>query len=59
MQTVIDIERKNCEVSNCLFPTKRKTVMVYIIIDLGLFPRTTKLMHELVVKLFILMRGRH
>ena len=59
MQTVIDTEKKNCEVSNCLFLTKRKTVTVYIIIDLGLFPRTTKLMHELVVKLFILMGGRH
>ena len=59
MQTVIDIERKNCEVSNCLFLTKRKTVTVYIIIDLGLFPRTTKLMHELVVKLFVLMGSRH
>ena len=46
VQTVIDIKRKNCEVSRCLFLTKRKTVMVCIIIDLGLFPRINKVIHE-------------
>ena len=53
------VERKNCEVSKCLFLSKRKTVTVYFIVNLGLLPRITKLMHELVVKLLILIGGRY
>ena len=52
-------KRKKCEVSKCLFLSKRETVTVYFIVSLGLLPRITKLMHELVVKLPTLIGGRY
>ena len=52
-------KRKNCEVSKCLFLSKRETVTVYFIVNLGLLPRITKLMCELVVKLLNLIGGRY
>ena len=53
------VERKNYEVSKCLFLSKRETVTVYFIVNLGLLLRIIELMHELVVKLLILIRGRY
>ena len=52
-------ERKNCEVSKSLFLSKRETVMVYFIVNLGLLPRIARLMCESIVKLLILTGGRH
>ena len=46
VQIVIDTKRKNCKISKCLFLLREKIVMVCIIIDLGLFLRITKVMHE-------------
>ena len=53
------VERKNYEVSKCLFLSNRETITVYFIVSLGPLPRITKLMCELVVKLAILIGGRY
>ena len=56
---ICEEKRERGEVSKCLFLSKRETVMVYFIANLGLLPRITKLMCELVVKLLILIGGRY
>ena len=53
------VERKNYKVSKCLFLSKRETITVYFIANLGLLLRNTDLMCELVVKLLILIGGRY
>ena len=53
------VERKNYEVSKCLFLSKRETVTVYLIVNLGLLLRIIELMCEVVVKLLILIGGRY
>ena len=51
------IERENSKVSKCFFLSKGFTGIIYFIVNLGLFLRTVKMMHELVAKLFILIGG--
>ena len=53
------VGRKNYEVSKCLFLSKRETVTVYFIVNFGPLLRITELMHDLVVKLLILIGGRY
>ena len=56
---ICEEKSEGIEVSKCLFLSKRQTVMVYFIVNLGLLPRITKLMCELVVKLLISIGGRY